>query len=157
MFRLVGYEVMKREVEVETVPVRQGQRPEYQEAGLLGLAGWGALRPSDCMGDGGLSAQGTSVLKQPRLCLSLRTLSLCSHGALVGKQDRSGPKQSVAPDRTDPKWWTRTIESRQKMEKLRMEEPSQRRDLHKQALSMNRVQKASIVSADLNRSKVWGQ
>ncbi len=103
MFRLVGYEVMKREVEVETVPVRQGQRPEYQEAGLLGLAGWGALRPSGCMGDGGLSAQGTSVLKQPRLCLSLRTLSLCSHGALVGKQDRSGPKQSVAPDRTDPK------------------------------------------------------
>ncbi len=114
MFRLVGYEVMKREVEVETVPVRQGQRPEYQEAGLLGLAVWGALRPSGCMGDGGLSAQGTSVLKQPRLCLSLRTLSLCSHGALVGKQDRSGPKQSVAPDRTDPKWWTRTIESRQK-------------------------------------------
>lgn len=103
MFRLVGYEVMKREVEVETVPVRQGQRPEYQEAGLLGLAGWGALRPRDCMGDGGLSAQGTSVLKQPRLCLSLRTLSLCSHGALVGKQDRSGPKQRVAPDRTDPK------------------------------------------------------
>lgn len=38
-----------------------------------------------------------------------------------------------------------------------MEEPSQRSDLHKQALSMNRVQKASIVSADLNRSKVWGQ
>lgn len=102
MFRLVGYEVMKREVEVETVPVRQGQRPEYQEAGLLGLTGWGALRPRDCMGDGGLSAQGTSVLKQPRLCLSLRTLSLCSHGALVGKQTDRDPNRAWPPTGQTP-------------------------------------------------------
>lgn len=97
------------------MPVRQGQRPEYQEAGLLGLAGWGALRPRDCMGDGGLSAHGTSVLKQPRLCLSLRTLSLCSHGPLVGKEtdrdpNRAWPPMGQTPNdehrqlRTDGKW-----------------------------------------------------
>lgn len=83
---------MKREV--DTVPVRQGHRPEYQEAGLLGAAGWGVLRPRDCMGEGGLSAHGTSVPKQPRLCLSLRTRSLCSHGALVGN-DRTGHERDV--------------------------------------------------------------
>lgn len=149
---------MKREVEVDTVPVRQGQRPEYQEAGLLGLAGWGALRPRDCMGDGGLSAQGTRVLKQPRLCLSLRTLSLCSHGALVGKQTDRDPNRAWAPTgqtpndehgqlRVDRKW--RSYEWRNWFNGW------ERSDLHKQALSMNRVQKASLVSADIYCSKVW--
>lgn len=54
----------RREV---TVPGRQGQRPEYQEVESVcwRLSGW----------SGAFSAQGTSVLKQPRLCLSLRTPS----------------------------------------------------------------------------------
>lgn len=56
------------------MPGRQGQRPEYQEAGS------GGRRPSGCMGGGALSAQGTSVLKHPRLCLRRRTPSLRSHG-----------------------------------------------------------------------------
>lgn len=47
----------------DTVPGRQGQRPEYQEAGL------GCWMFRGCRG--ALSAQGTGVLKQPRLCLSL--------------------------------------------------------------------------------------
>lgn len=63
--------------ENKTVPGRQGQRPEYQEVGSgdRRLSGWRV--------EGAFSAQGTSVLKHPRLCLSRRTPSR-SHGLLVG-------------------------------------------------------------------------
>lgn len=51
------------------MPGRQGQRPEYQEAAS-------ACRSPRAGGrEGAFSAQGTRVLKQPRLCLSLRTPS----------------------------------------------------------------------------------
>lgn len=63
--------------EENTVPGRQGQRPEYQEEGSGGrrLSGW--------RGAAAFSAQGTRVLKHPRLCLSRRAPSR-SHG-LLGK------------------------------------------------------------------------
>lgn len=57
----------EREREKDTVPGRQGQRPEYQEVGS------GCWMVKGCRG--ALSAQGTSVLKQPRLCLSLSVLA----------------------------------------------------------------------------------
>lgn len=61
--------------EENTVPGRQGQRPEYQEEGSGGrrLSGW--------RGVAAFSAQGTRVLKHPRLCLSRRAPSR-SHGLL---------------------------------------------------------------------------
>lgn len=73
----VGEEERERERE-NTVPGRQGQRPEYQEEGSGGrrLSGW--------RGVGAFSAQGTRVLKHPRLCLSRRTPSR-SHGLLAGR------------------------------------------------------------------------
>ncbi|KAK0138108.1 Trichoplein keratin filament-binding protein [Merluccius polli] len=55
----------------ETVPGRQGQRPEYQEAG----SGERRLIACCCREGGALSAQGTRVLKQPRLCLRRRAPS----------------------------------------------------------------------------------
>lgn len=63
--------------ENKTVPGRQGQRPEYQEVGS------GDRRLSGWRGGGAFSAQGTRVLKHPRLCLSRRTPSR-SHGLLTG-------------------------------------------------------------------------
>lgn len=72
------------EVEDEnTVPGRQGQRPEYQEEGSGGrrLSGW--------RGVAAFSAQGTRVLKQPRLCLSRRAPSR-SHGLLRGGRGEVG-------------------------------------------------------------------
>lgn len=68
------------EGEKKTVPGRQGQRPEYQEVGS------GDRRLSGWRGGGGFSAQGTRVLKHPRLCLSRRTPSR-SHGLLTGARD----------------------------------------------------------------------
>lgn len=67
------------EEDENTVPGRQGQRPEYQEEGSGGrrLSGW--------RGVAAFSAQGTRVLKQPRLCLSRRAPSR-SHGLLRGGQ-----------------------------------------------------------------------
>lgn len=65
----------------ETVPGRQGQRPEYQEEGS------GDRRLSGWRGEGAFSAQGTRVLKHPRLCLSLRTPSR-SHGLFAGGEGR---------------------------------------------------------------------
>lgn len=60
----------------ETVPGRQGQRPEYQEVGS------GEPRPSSWREGVGFSAQGTKVLKHPKLCLSRRTPSR-SHDLLI--------------------------------------------------------------------------
>lgn len=60
----------------DTVPGRQGQRlVEYREAGSR------EHRLRGCTGEGAFSAQGTRVLKQPRLCLSRRTPS---QGLLTG-------------------------------------------------------------------------
>lgn len=69
--------------EENTVPGRQGQRPEYQEEGSGGrrLSGW--------RGVGAFSVQGTRVLKHPRLCLSRRTPSR-SHGLLAGQGEGNG-------------------------------------------------------------------
>lgn len=61
--------------EENTVPGRQGQRPEYQEEGS------GARRLSGWRGVAAFSAQGTRVLKHPRLCLRRRAPSR-SHGLL---------------------------------------------------------------------------
>lgn len=74
--------------ENKTVPGRQGQRPEYQEVGS------GDRRLSGWRGVGAFSAQGTRVLKHPRLCLSRRTPSR-SHGLLtqVSDEDAATPKQ----------------------------------------------------------------
>lgn len=65
----------------DTVPGRQGQRPEYQEAG----AGCGLLR-------GALLAQGTSVLQQPRLCLSLSVLTRPNGLLARGAQEKEWKK-----------------------------------------------------------------
>lgn len=80
----VSWTLCDREEE-KTVPGRQGQRPEYQEAGS------GDRRLSGCRGGGAFSAQGTSVLKHPRLCLRRRAPSLRSHGLFhrwEGREER---------------------------------------------------------------------
>lgn len=66
--------------ENKTVPGRQGQKPEYQEVGS------GDRRLSGRRGEGAFSAQGTRVLKHPRLCLSRRTPSR-SHGLCTGARE----------------------------------------------------------------------
>ena len=58
------------------MPKKQGQRPvKYQAAGSR------ERRLRGCRGEGAFSAQGTRLLKQPRLCLSRRTPS---QGLLTG-------------------------------------------------------------------------
>lgn len=73
--------------EENTVPGRQGQRPEYQEEGSGGrrLRAW--------RGVAAFSAQGTRVLKHPRLCLSRRAPSR-SHGLL----GRARARGTVTPE-----------------------------------------------------------
>lgn len=70
------------------MPGRQGQRPEYQEAGP------GCWMVRGCRG--ALSAQGTSVLKQPRLCLSF-SMPARSNGLLgqlsAGKEMEESKKK----------------------------------------------------------------
>lgn len=72
--------------EENTVPGRQGQRPEYQEEGS------GGLRLSGWRGLAAFSAQGTRVLKHPRLCLSRRAPSR-SHGLLGGGREEGGQRR----------------------------------------------------------------
>ena len=67
------------------MPGRQGQRPEYQEAGP------GCWMVRGCRG--ALSAQGTSVLKQPRLCLSL-SMPARSNGLLGQLSTGKGTEES---------------------------------------------------------------
>lgn len=78
----------------DTVPGRQGQRPEYQEAGP------GCWMVRGCRG--ALSAQGTSVLKQPRLCLSLSMLAR-SNGLLGQVSTGKGTEESEKKNRKGKK------------------------------------------------------
>lgn len=87
------------------MPGRQGQRPEYQEVGS------GDRRLSGCRGGGGFSAQGTSVLKHPRLCLSRRTPSR-SHG-LRGAGD-AGTAKDMTVEQSGSRVRGRSGEHRQK-------------------------------------------
>lgn len=67
------------------MPERQGQRPEYQEA----EPGCGMVRGCRVA----LSAQGISVLKQPRLCLSF-SMPTRSNGLLGQLSTGKGTKES---------------------------------------------------------------
>ena len=90
------------------MPGRQGQRPEYQEAGL------GVCRPKGLRGDeGAFSAQGTSVLKQPRLCLSPRTHSR-SEGLLCTRRNIPRPKHMSYPTTREEERWVKVCTNKEK-------------------------------------------
>ena len=87
----------------ETVPGRQGQRPEYQEAG----SGERRLIGCCCREGGALSAQGTRVLKQPRLCLRRRAPSR-SDGLLSPHTTQHPGTRTTMKDRNTNQrasWW----------------------------------------------------
>lgn len=88
---------LREEEEKKTVPGRQGQRPEYQEVGS------GDRRLSGSRGGGAFSAQGTRVLKHPRLCLSRRTPSR-SHGLCKWWGAGTPWHQNITAEQNEEEW-----------------------------------------------------